>query len=88
MTFFRDNLKNSTSWVGGNGLCPRCGKPYIYVGDIVEGTNPQNYMCSCNDKKFETNFNLMPQIGWICPRCGRSNAPFVKECICTPIQEC
>lgn len=22
--------------------------------------------------------------GWVCPRCGKINAPDVKECICRP----
>lgn len=31
----------------------------------------------------EKNYNF----GWICPVCGRGNAPFTKTCICVPIDD-
>jgi hypothetical protein len=27
----------------------------------------------------------LPQYGWICPKCGRGNAPFKMSCDCTAI---
>lgn len=59
--------------------CPKCYRPYIYIGDIppngfTEGFEPY---CTCNVKK-ETSKN----IGWICPVCGAGLSPFITVCPC------
>lgn len=28
-------------------------------------------------------YNIVGSYGWICPRCGKVNAPFVPNCSCT-----
>lgn len=32
------------------------------------------------------NNELPPQQGWICPKCGRVNAPWLPTCDCVSIQ--
>ena len=27
---------------------------------------------------------MTEQFGWVCPRCGKSHAPSVRECSCSP----
>lgn len=57
--------------------CPKCGKPYIYVGDPIG--NIEDYVCTCYiDKKTIYHDTY----GWICPRCKKVYAPWVKECDC------
>ena len=47
-----------------------CGK----TNDLVES-------CDCQQPKKE--FNGLP--GWICPVCGRGNAPYTSTCPCVPL---
>lgn len=38
----------------------------------------QMKLCCCNAQYCVPSEN----VGWVCPRCQKSNAPFVKECDC------
>ena len=63
----------------GNGRCDKCGKPFVYVGDIpyggfIEGLEPY---CTCNLKKQTAGM-----YGWICPKCGAGLSPFTTICPC------
>lgn len=55
--------------------CSKCGKPFIYVGDIIG--DPKDYICQCNVKR---QWQPYQNYGWTCPQCGKVNAPFVREC--------
>jgi hypothetical protein len=70
-------MEEQKSWTGTN-ICPRCGKPYCYIGDVPFGGFPkgQEHYCTCNQ---ETYFK---QIGWVCPVCGRGVNPNLSSCPC------
>lgn len=81
---------------GGLSICPTCGKPRVYVGDMPqEGYVPgQEPYCTCwktalpkNDPPYlpmNPPLNPYAQQGWLCPRCGCGNAPWVSHCPCLP----
>ena len=58
------------STTGGNYVCDKC---CFAVNDLVY--RPQ----SC-DMPLPQGFGM--QYGWICPKCGRVNAPHVSQCPC------
>ncbi len=38
--------------------------------------------------EFVTKPEAPPQmVGWMCPKCGRGNAPTTTTCICTPFPQ-
>lgn len=48
----------------------------VYVGDSTTSTTSScTYPCPLNHSKAEQ--------GWECPRCGRVNAPWVRQCDCS-----
>ena len=71
-----------------NGLCNKCGKPYIYVGDVpsngfTKGLEPY---CTCNENNYNLNRDLSNVFisgnqGWVCPKCNRVFSPSVFECV-------
>lgn len=79
----------SDGWVN-EGLCKKCGKPFIYIGDVPEGgfIKGSEPYCTCNKNNHLTkaysgsqlNFNWNNQ-GWTCPKCGKVFAPHINECI-------
>lgn len=60
-----------------DNICPNCGKPYIFVGDYFGGPEP---WCTC--KKHTPGSPQAFFMGWVCPKCGRVNAPWVGTCGC------
>jgi len=71
------HIPNSTSW-RLESICPKCNKPYIYVGDPIVGIGPKPW-CEC-DKPIATPKQYAE--GWVCPKCGRVSAPWVSTCPC------
>ena len=57
--------------------CPKCGKPYYYIGDPIGDMSTMICQCHVPDQVFP---NLSSNHGWICPKCGRCFAPSVTEC--------
>ena len=58
-----------------DGICPKCGKPYYYIGDPSD--NWADNICKCAwDNKMAINLAY----GWMCPICGNVMAPWVAQC--------
>lgn len=73
-------VSTSGGYNSGNGRCEKCGKPFVYVGDVpdggfMEGLEPY---CTCNLKKQTDGM-----YGWICPKCGAGLSPFTTICPCS-----
>ena len=73
-------VSTSGGYKSGNGRCEKCGKPFVYVGDVpdggfMEGLEPY---CTCNVKKQTAGM-----YGWICPKCGAGLSPFTTICPCS-----
>ena len=63
--------KCGASWVYCNGDCSNCISHTATT--LTSGSTEGSY----------GNVNgLFPMNGWICPRCGRANAPWVSHCDC------
>lgn len=60
--------------------CPKCGKPYTYVGDIPEGGFGKGNAPYCEG--HEPEHSLFGNYGWICPVCGRGLSPYTSQCPC------
>lgn len=77
---------DSNGWTY-NGRCPKCGKPYIYVGDVPPGgfTKGLEPYCTCNENKYNinrdsSNIFISGNQGWVCPKCGKVFSPSIFEC--------
>ena len=49
----------------------------VQTGDTITGT-------STNTSYINSNHSYKSEKGWECPRCGRINAPWVRQCDCSP----
>ena len=43
-------------------------------------------MDNITSKSYSTTINPPKQYGWVCPLCGRANAPWVSQCPCKPLK--
>ena len=55
-------------------------KDKVYVGDINVGSASTTTGTSTI---YSTNPSYSAEKGWECPRCGRINAPWVRQCDCS-----
>jgi len=54
--------------------------PYVVGSDVVFSVNKDGFAII---NKCETIAEIHnTPIGWICPKCNKSNAPFIKKCDC------
>lgn len=51
----------------------------VQTGDTVKGTST-----NINTSHTYSNLSYNAEKGWECPRCGRINAPWVRQCDCSP----
>ena len=80
-----DRTDGSEAWTY-NGRCDKCGKPYIYVGDVPPGgfTKGLEPYCTChqiNNTNIDSDFLNLFNKGWTCPKCGRVFSPSIIECM-------
>jgi len=59
--------------------CVKCGKP---LGSIYYTIDDQPWCSECY-LRFEKETTPAYSQGWICPRCGRVNSPYVNQCPCS-----
>ena len=73
---------NAWYYKNGEKYCPfmQDGVCKIHSGNsMIEcGMSKEKEGNSDNDKKENQ------PLGWICPRCGKVNSPFIPECDCPP----
>ena len=67
------------TFIANGNRCPKCGKPYVYVGDMPESPNTagEELFCTCASKKKDKGASYY---GWECPVCGMVYAPWVRKC--------
>lgn len=80
-------------WIKTNKECPHCGSTDTEMDTsmILTCLPPKSqYRCkSCekwftlSDEAYDTLRDSSVNYGWVCPKCGRVNAPFVRTCDCT-----
>jgi len=73
-------------WTYNDGRCEKCGKPFVYVGDVPLGgfTKGLEPYCTCNQNAISINsdfLSLFNNQGWTCPKCGKVFSPSIIECI-------
>lgn len=51
----------------------------VQVGNSTTSTSP-----SITASQWQTYNHYKAEQGWECPRCGRINAPWVRQCDCSP----
>ena len=61
-------------------FCFKCGKP---LGTVYYVVDNQPWCQECY-LKFQKETAPSYAQGWICPRCGRVNSPYVSQCPCSP----
>jgi len=59
--------------------CVKCGKP---LGTVYYVVDDQPWCSECY-LRFEKETTPAYSQGWICPRCGRVNSPYVNQCPCS-----
>lgn len=53
----------------------------VKVGESSTGTSTST---STTASQWQTYNRYKAERGWLCPRCGRINAPWVRQCDCSP----
>ena len=76
-------VETNTATTLDNTTCPKCYKPYYYIGDPIGDIS--NLICACGTGPgmfLPKNKYDMPSFGWECPRCHKINSPFMQQCSC------
>lgn len=62
----------------------KCGSSWEYCDGECDicATNTKIATSGSTEGSYGNINGLFPMNGWICPRCGRANAPWVSHCDC------
>ena len=73
--------------------CPNCGRILTDSGHVcsLASSAPAQLSAACPSCgsliPYGTPHVCLTPYGWVCPRCGRGNAPSTPTCPCIPVQE-
>lgn len=67
------------SCMHGSSTCPKCGG---FVGETGKSYGYAGKWCHCTWPQETTPIVGQQQWGWLCPACGKGNAPHSKQCDC------
>lgn len=86
-------MKNNNRQSPRKVRCVVCNYPYYLYRYPYYPYYPYRYPYEWTIYPFVPSTTTAPNtqekqvvsIGWVCPQCGRVNAPFVAECPCSPV---
>ena len=76
---------NGIKWIWDDkstASCPDWDEPVINMKDTISDEEIEEVKKELKNSKLKVETVPPMQYGWICPKCGRANAPWVASCMC------